>query len=110
MSVEHSESRRFKLNVSLSFSQADLGPKSGQDFIFRFFQVWNFFCKICAHSERYRNITAGIFKVHRIFFTQTSRFHLVSAFYTTVLALGQAQILICCTLILVYKMLFHVPC
>ena len=45
MSVEDSESRRFELNIWLSFSQADLGPTSGQEWFFSFFfgKVCNFF-------------------------------------------------------------------
>ena len=65
MSVEDSESRRFELNGWLSFSQADLDPTSAQElFFFAFF--WKFgtlFLKICAHSERYRNLIAGIFEI-----------------------------------------------
>ena len=64
MSVGDSESRRFELNIWLSFSQADLGPTSGQDFFFSFFfwNVWTFFLKIWAHGERHRNLMAGIFE------------------------------------------------
>ena len=47
---QDSESRRFELNIWLSFSQADLRPTSGQEIFLRtFFQVWNVFFKICAH-------------------------------------------------------------
>ena len=42
MSVEDLESRRIDLNIWESFSQADLGPTSAQDF-FSFFEVGNFF-------------------------------------------------------------------
>ena len=37
MSVEDSESRRFELNIRLSFSQANLGPTSAQELFFVFF-------------------------------------------------------------------------
>ena len=62
MSVEDLESHPFELNISLSVSQADLGPTFGQLFFFVFLVIWNFFVKICAHSEGYRN-TAGIFGI-----------------------------------------------
>ena len=47
MSVEDSESRRFGLNDWLSFSQADLGPTSGQEWYFSFFfwKFGTFFCQ-----------------------------------------------------------------
>ena len=38
-----------RINVWLSFSQADLGPVSDKDYFFG-----NFFQKICAHSERHK--------------------------------------------------------
>ena len=45
MSVEDSESRRFDLNIWLSFSQADLGSTSGQELLLLFFfQIWNLLC------------------------------------------------------------------
>ena len=64
-----------RINVWLSLSQADLGSRSAQEllFTFFFFKFETFFPKICAHSERYRNILAGIFEV-RAFFLATSRF------------------------------------
>ena len=37
MSVEDSESRRFELNIRLSFSQANLGPTSAQELFIVFF-------------------------------------------------------------------------
>ena len=37
MSVEDSESRRFELTFWLSFSQADIGPRSGQEWFYSFF-------------------------------------------------------------------------
>ena len=47
------------------FSQADLGPRSAQDILFfGFFEKFElFFSKIGAHSERYRNLLAGIFEI-----------------------------------------------
>ena len=51
-------------NIWLSFSQADFGPRSAQDFFFGVFEKFEtFFSKICAHSERYRNLLAGIFEI-----------------------------------------------
>ena len=72
MFVENSESRRFEL----SFSQADLGPTFGQELFFHlfFFNFGTFFVKICARSERYRNLTAGIFEIQ--LFMATPTFHL----------------------------------
>ena len=59
----------------LSFSQADLGPASAQYCFFSVFfsSLEPLFYEICAHSERYRSLTAGIseFKL----FLATSRFH-----------------------------------
>ena len=43
---------------SAEFSQVDLGPRSAQVEKFE-----TFFSKICAHSERYRNLLAGIFEI-----------------------------------------------
>ena len=53
-----------RTNIWLSFSQADLGPRSAQElfFSFFFFKFETFLSKICAHSERYRNLLAGIFE------------------------------------------------
>ena len=46
MSVEDSESRRFELNILLSFSQADLGPTAGQFFcVFFLFKFGFLFCE-----------------------------------------------------------------
>ena len=51
-------------SIWLSFSQADLGPRSAQECFFRGFEKFEtFFSKICAHSERYRNTLAGIFEI-----------------------------------------------
>ena len=53
-----------RTNISLSFSQADLGPRSAQDFFFGALEKFEtFLSKICAHSERYRNILAGIIEI-----------------------------------------------
>ena len=44
MSVEDSESRRFELSIWLSFSQADLGPRSAQELFFSgFFKTLKLF-------------------------------------------------------------------
>ena len=69
MSVEDSESRRFELNIWLSFSQADLGPTSSQELLFSLFleSLELFFLEICAYSERYRNLMAGIFEIQTFF-------------------------------------------
>ena len=66
---EDSESRRFESSLWRSFSQVYLGPTSGQEFFWGeggetldFFQ-W----RLCAHSERYRNLLAGIFEIQTFF-------------------------------------------
>ena len=52
MSVEDSESRRFGLNIRLSFSEADLGSTSAQNFFFRrVSKVGTFRLKNRAHSK-----------------------------------------------------------
>ena len=57
-------------NHLAELSQADLGPTFAQDFFCVFAESLElFFVKICAHSERSRNLMAGIF------FMATSRFH-----------------------------------
>ena len=49
-----------RANIWLSFSQADFGPRSAQDFFFGVFERFvSFFSKICAHSERYINLFGG---------------------------------------------------
>ena len=65
MSVDDSKSRQFELKIWLSFSQVNLGRTYGQELFFSlfFFTLKLFFMKICAHSERYRNIMAGIFEI-----------------------------------------------
>ena len=53
-----------RTNIWLSFSQADLGPRSAQELFFSgFSKSLIFFSKICAHSERYRSLLAGIFEI-----------------------------------------------
>ena len=53
-----------RTNNWLSFSQADLGPSAQELFFSGFFEKFGtFFSKICAHSERYRNLLAGIFEI-----------------------------------------------
>ena len=51
--------------IWLNLSQANLGPKSAQEIFLGGFlkSLKHFFSKICAHSERYRNILAGIFEI-----------------------------------------------
>ena len=58
-----------RTNIWLSFSEADLGPTCAQFFFFLrlFYSLELFFVKMCAHSERYRKLMAGIFKID-IFF------------------------------------------
>ena len=54
-----------QVNIWLSFSQADLGPRSAQELFYSEFlkSLKLFFSKICAHSERDRNLLAGIFEI-----------------------------------------------
>ena len=54
-----------RTNIWLSFSQADLGPRSAQElFISGFLKsLKRLFLKICAHSELYRNILACVFEI-----------------------------------------------
>ena len=53
-----------RANIWLSFSQADHGPRSALDFFFGIFGRFETFCsKICAHSERYTDLLAGIFEI-----------------------------------------------
>ena len=52
---------QLRTSIWLSFSQADLGP--GIIFFGVFEKFETFFSKICAHSERYRNLLAGIFEI-----------------------------------------------
>ena len=42
-------------------------PWAGIIFFVFFGQLWNFFSKICAHSELYRNLMAGIFEISFFF-------------------------------------------
>ena len=48
-------------NIWLSFSWPKIGP--GMFFFGVFEKFETFFSKICAHSERYRNLLAGIFEI-----------------------------------------------
>ena len=54
-----------RTNIWLSFSQADLGPRSAQELFFSGFlkSLKRIFSEICADSERYRNLLAGIFQI-----------------------------------------------
>ena len=58
-----------RTNIWLSLSQADLGPRSAQELFFSGFlkSLKVFFSKICAHSERYRNLLAGIFEIRTFY-------------------------------------------
>ena len=58
MSVQDSESRRFEQTFGWVF----LRP-TGIIFFGVFEKFETFFSKICAHSERYRNLLAGIFEI-----------------------------------------------
>ena len=59
--------------------------KIGQDFFFGFFEKFEtFFSKICAHSEWYRNLLAGIFQI--LTFYGTSRFHCHRYYFRNALA------------------------
>ena len=59
-----SRTRNLELTFDLSFSEADLGLTSAQELLFSFFfKFGTFFSKTCAHSERYRNLVAGIFEL-----------------------------------------------
>ena len=51
-----------RINIWLSFSQADLGSRCAQE-LFSSLKFETCFSKICAHSERYRNLLAGIFEI-----------------------------------------------
>ena len=81
--VNRCPSRTRNLAASnLSFGRVFLRPILAQHlatkYVFRFFfQVWNIIIKICAHSERYRNLMAGIFEIPS--FLATSRFPLLIA-------------------------------
>ena len=53
-----------RVNIWMSFSQADIGPDRSCNYFFGVFaKSETFFSKICAHSERYRNLLAGIFEI-----------------------------------------------
>ena len=69
MSVEDSESRRFELTFGRVFLRPILpkicpGISLGAGGVEKF---ETFFSKICAHSERYRNILAGTFEIRTSF-------------------------------------------
>ena len=51
------------------FLEANLGPRSAQELFFFVFleKVQNFLLKSGAHSERYRNLLAGIFEIRTFF-------------------------------------------
>ena len=52
-----------RINIWLSFSPADLGPRLAQEFFCSFFFKINVFSKVGAHSEPYMNLLAGIFEI-----------------------------------------------
>ena len=64
MSVQDSESRRFEQHLAECFSGRSW-PKIGPGLIFFgvFEKFETFFSKICAHSERCRDLLAGIFEI-----------------------------------------------
>ena len=65
MSLENTESRRFELNIRLSFSGADLDSISAPgSFFFVVFQKFGTFgLENRAHGELYLKIRAGIFGI-----------------------------------------------
>ena len=65
MSVQDSESRRFEQTFGWVFFRPISWPKIAQELLFSGFleSLKLFFLKICAHSERYRNLLAGIFEI-----------------------------------------------
>ena len=73
MSVEDSESRRFILNIWLSFSQADLGPRSAQEFFFFGFleSLELFFLRLVLVASG----TEILWRVKYNLFLATSHFH-----------------------------------
>ena len=63
MSVEDSESRRFELTFGWVFLRPFLAQDRPSNYFSGFFEKFElFFSKICAHSERYRNLLAGVFE------------------------------------------------
>ena len=66
MSVEDSESRRFELTFGYVLLRPILAQHPSRIFSL-FFLVWNFFFGRCAHSDRYRNLMAGIFEIQGFF-------------------------------------------
>ena len=68
MSVEDSDSRRFELNILLSFPQADLGPTSAQEYFFSFFfQVLKLLCEDLCSKRVVQNLMASIFEILTFF-------------------------------------------
>ena len=61
-----------RMNITLCFSQADLGPRSAQELSLSecVKSLKLSFSKICAHSERYRNLLAGSLNFDFFFFWQ----------------------------------------
>ena len=63
MSVEDSESRRFELNIRLSFSQADVG--ADVEFLSGFSKSLQLsVSRIVFIASLFRNILAGISEIH----------------------------------------------
>ena len=67
MFVEDSESRRFELNIWLSFSQADLGPCPGIVFFVFFGSLKLFFRRIVLIASGTASLMAGSLKF-KLFF------------------------------------------
>ena len=64
MSVQDSESRRFEQTFGRVFLRPILAQDRPRKYFFGVFEKFEtFFSKICAHSERYRNLLAGIFEI-----------------------------------------------
>ena len=56
-----------RINIWLSFSQADLGPRSAQELFSSFSWKVRNLKKKSAHRERYINLMAGIFEIQTFF-------------------------------------------
>ena len=64
MSVQDSESRRFEQTFGWIILRSIFAHDLPRNYFFRgFWKVRNFFSKICAHSERYRYLLAGVFEI-----------------------------------------------
>ena len=65
MSVHDSESRSFEYTFGWVFLRPFLAQDRPRNYFFRgFWKVFEtFFSNICGHSERYRNLLAGIFEI-----------------------------------------------